>query len=596
MDKQFAAALCNADEESLTAIANKGIYKRAVKDSENAEAEITEHDTSAEVTFSDVKCVITVPLENSSCTCPSRTICRHIITAILLLKKQLPDEDVTDEEIVPHETEMPEKAPEKQESISEKADEKPEKSRSGLTKNDIEKIHSSAGMCMGLICGVLTHGLVRIPETAAEDFELAAVRCHGTEMAECERLMRGLGGRLADHASRRASFDIVSFTDRLLRTAEHLESIMKDEITSDDLGSFRNVYENVEGRLELLPIGQRTIAGGEYEGEVYYFLNNDIDAKQRFLTFSDIRPTFYETAVKRRMAACPWGLEVPLSSMMKQRMTLVGAKVCDGKLSASKDTIVAAYSPAMLNCSLVHSLMVTDFREIVLRLGESASERETDKLFFIYPKRMVRYGFDKNEQRLDITFEDQNGRIADCSVKYRSESKNFIEQLETICKKMKAVPQKAYTMLVTAYIENGRLHFFPIEIYDFINPVDLHKFEFPQEAEQALEEAGLAEDIGRHISNVRGVLTKIVQTGLQSEHDLRGIIDESRRFGMNGLAGLITEIADTAENCRHSFTDGSQKVLEAMCRLNRYITAAEERISVLSALSGLDTISFKGEE
>ena len=583
MDDMLAAAIYTADEESLIALANKGIYKRAVKDAENTAADIAEKEKTAEVSVGREKCVITVPLGESTCTCPSRTVCRHIITAILLLKNRLPDDIVITEEIAAPEPESPAEMPEKPADKPAEAEKEAK-----LTKTELAKIHSSAEMCVGLICGVLTHGLVRIPETAAEDFELAAVRCHGAKMAECERMMRFLGGRLADNAARRASFDSRFFTERLLSAAEHLEHILKDDITPDDLGSFRSVYENIEGRLEILPVGQRTVSGGEYAGEVYYFVNNDPDAKQRFLTFSDIRPTFYETGRKRIPETCPWGMEKPLLSMMKRRMTLTGARVCKGKLSSSKETLVAADSPAQLNCKLIHSLIVMDFREIVLRLGECRNDNETDRLFFILPKRMTGYGFDKNEQKLTITFEDCRGCTADCTVKYRSETKSFIEQLERICRSIANSPDRVYTLLVTAYIEGGRLRFFPVEVYDFIVPTELHSFEMPQDKELLAEDGVYAEEIGRHIAGVKDMLTYTVRTGLQSEHDFSALISESRSLGMEGLAELISEMAVSADNCRHSLTDGSRKVLDIMRKLNKYIIAAEERTGMVSALSYLE--------
>lgn len=586
VNDQLAAAIRKADEESLTAIANKGIYKRAVKDAESAEGDITDSGAAAEVSVGGEKCVITLPLGESSCTCPSRTVCRHIITAILLLKKQLPEQPQEAEEDAPCEEEENAEA-------AEAAEVKPaaEDSEDTLSEGGLKAVRSCAEMCMGLLGGVLTHGLVRIPETAAEDFELAAVRCHGAKMAECERLMRGLGGRIADCAARRASFDSRAFTRRLLETAEHLDHLLNDEISPDDLGSFRSAYTDIKGDLELLPVGQRTVSGGEYTGEIFYFVNCDTEHEYRFLTFSDIRPVFYETLKKRHTAACPWGMETPLRSVMKRRLTLVGAKVCEGRLSASKDTVVAASAPAVLDCSLIHSLMVTDFREIALSLAEGSSQRETDRLFFIYPKRMVRYGFDRNDQQLVITFEDHCGCTADCIVKYRSESKEFIGQLERICRRMSEPSEKIYTLLVTAYIEEGELRFFPIEIYDFIKPSELHTFSLADKALKLAEEGSFAAETGRHIAAVGDILERIVLTGLQSEHDWGQLIAESRNMGMHGLAGLTEETAEAAESCRHSVTDGSRRVLDCMIKLNRYIIAAEERTGSVSALSKL----YRGE-
>ncbi|NLT09669.1 MAG: hypothetical protein GXY08_09225 [Ruminococcus sp.] len=582
MNNQLAAAIYNADEERLIAIANKGIYKRAVKDAESAEADIAEYEASAEVSVGGEKCVITFPLEESRCSCPSRTVCRHIITAVLLLKKRIPEQWAAVEEDVKYEEEKP---AEVHEIVEEKF------VGNKFSETEQKKIQSCAEMCMGLLCGVLKHGLVRIPETAAEDFELAAVRCHGAKMAECERLMRSLGGRIADFTARRASFDIRLFTRRLMETAEHLEHLLSDEITSDDLGSFRSVYTDIKGELEIIPVGQRTVSGGEYAGEIFYFVNCDPNDGYRFLTFSDIRPVFYETGKKRPQAACPWGMGTPLRSMMKRRMKLVGAKVCEGRLSASKETIVIDSTSAVLDCSLIHSLMVTDFREIALRLAECSSDRETDRLFFIYPRRMLRYGFDKNEQQLVITFEDHNGCTADCTVKYRIESKVFIEQLERICKKMSEPSEKVYTLLITAYIKDGELCFFPIEVYDFIRPSELHTFSLSEKAELLAEEGELAEETGRFIAAVGDILVRIVQTGLQSEHDWKFLIAESRSMGMEGLAELISKTAAAADSCRHSIKDGSRRALDNMIKLNRYIIAAEKRTGSVSALNKL----YKGE-
>jgi len=87
------------------------------------------------------------------------------------------------------------------------------------------------------------------------------------------------------------------------------------------------------------------------------------------------------------------------------------------------------------------------------------------------------------------------------------------------------------------------------------------------------------------------MLVRIVRTGLQSEHDCKAVIAESKRMGMEGLAELISELAAAADNFRHSIKDSSRRVLDNMIKLNRYIIAAEERTGSVSALSKL----YKGE-
>ena len=93
IDVKLAAALRAAGEPELTAMANKGLYKRALKDAEGAELTAETRDGVHTVLTGGERCIIGVPLSQSECSCPSRSVCRHILTAILLLKRSLPEEE-----------------------------------------------------------------------------------------------------------------------------------------------------------------------------------------------------------------------------------------------------------------------------------------------------------------------------------------------------------------------------------------------------------------------------------------------------------------------------------------------------------------------
>ena len=64
-NKALAALILGADEAALTAMANKGLYKRAVKDIDGAEPLYTEDDEGASVSVGGEVCKIKVPLEKS---------------------------------------------------------------------------------------------------------------------------------------------------------------------------------------------------------------------------------------------------------------------------------------------------------------------------------------------------------------------------------------------------------------------------------------------------------------------------------------------------------------------------------------------------
>lgn len=77
------------DDDYLTGLSNKGIVKRAYKDIETADIKICgETEDGLSVAVDDVTCRLSMPLGESTCSCPSRSMCRHIITAILYVKKE----------------------------------------------------------------------------------------------------------------------------------------------------------------------------------------------------------------------------------------------------------------------------------------------------------------------------------------------------------------------------------------------------------------------------------------------------------------------------------------------------------------------------
>lgn len=77
--------LAQIDDEYLVGLANKGIVKRAYKDREETAIEIVKLDEEVEIKVGGETVLIRYPLGESKCSCPSRSICRHIVLAILVL-------------------------------------------------------------------------------------------------------------------------------------------------------------------------------------------------------------------------------------------------------------------------------------------------------------------------------------------------------------------------------------------------------------------------------------------------------------------------------------------------------------------------------
>lgn len=80
--------LKDIDDDYLVGISNKGIVKRAYKDKEEGCFEVLSIGEEVTVKVGEETVTIHFPLAESKCTCPSRSICRHIILGILALKEQ----------------------------------------------------------------------------------------------------------------------------------------------------------------------------------------------------------------------------------------------------------------------------------------------------------------------------------------------------------------------------------------------------------------------------------------------------------------------------------------------------------------------------
>lgn len=83
------ALIEKVDDDYLTGLCNKGTVKRAYKDLEEESPRLERKGEEIQVTLKEEICRIRAPLGESKCSCPSRSICRHIITAILWLKHEI---------------------------------------------------------------------------------------------------------------------------------------------------------------------------------------------------------------------------------------------------------------------------------------------------------------------------------------------------------------------------------------------------------------------------------------------------------------------------------------------------------------------------
>lgn len=125
--KNWRERLADVDDDYLIGISNKGTVKRAYKDKEESAAEIRSLGGEAEVKVGQETVTIRFPLGESKCTCPSRSICRHVIQAVLTLREECAEgEKQTEAGTVQAENQPQEAGAVQAENLAQEAPEQPE--------------------------------------------------------------------------------------------------------------------------------------------------------------------------------------------------------------------------------------------------------------------------------------------------------------------------------------------------------------------------------------------------------------------------------------------------------------------------------------
>ncbi|MDE5884610.1 MAG: hypothetical protein K2H29_05980 [Oscillospiraceae bacterium] len=686
-------AVAAADESYLVGMSNKGIYKRACKDLESCGDEISiknlensDHLNHLEISVGGEVCHIKDPLWESACSCPSRTVCRHLITAILWLRENSENAEIQD---IPDISEIPGipdllrqalsaiTIPELKKAIGNQSgmliplirEQKilleessivtgiiPDQNRTtvkllypleysgctchkkelcahkasvilawqlrenlirpeelqeqiqNLSAEDSRIIRKSAARSYVLLCDLLRWGLVRMPDNLSEHLEASAVQSHALKMADAERMLREIGNQLIQCRDRRTIFSPELFVEKLCVCADYLQTLSDQDnpdhpenISESDLGQFRKVYEQQIQDLEILPVGQRNINTPEYQGNIYYFLDLNPDQacrSRRFLSYSEVRPVYQDSGQNSKAnyygSTMPWGGNSPMKLLMYDRMALRNAKISDGKLSGSKDTMIAYRTKANLDCDAVRNMLYTNFQELAIAIYEKKLNKksehysELDRLCFVSPATCLQSGFDTHSQCFVMQIADHAGNVIQIRSRYKAERKSFIQLLERIGTEMLSQPEKNFVWLCSAYFENGVFSLYPIEVYDFIQiPEQIQAYQLP-EIYSHHKPAHVAR-IFTLLQAVQNYLCEVLQSGLQSadSRNLKAFQKKAENYGMYGFADLLKNFMQSLESSRHAMQDIIQDIVKIYIQIRDYVATGIEKLEILSALDAM---------
>ncbi|MDE6731177.1 MAG: hypothetical protein K2J71_10445, partial [Oscillospiraceae bacterium] len=287
----------------------------------------------------------------------------------------------------------------------------------------------------------------------------------------------------------------------------------------------------------------------------------------------------------------PWNSSSPMKTLMYDKLILKHARISDGKLSGSKDTMIVYQTKANLDCDAVRDMLYTDFQALAIAIHEKKlknSDAETDRLCFISPAKCLQSGFDTHAQCFVMQIADHAGHVIRIQARYKAEQKKFIALLERIGSEMLENPEKNFVWLCSAYFENGALQLYPIEVYDFIKiPEQLQAYQLPEQ--YCHHKSAHVTRIFSLLRDVQNYLCEILQSGLQSAdaRNLKAFQKKAENYGMYGFADLLKQFMQSLESSRHAMQDLIGDIVKISIQVKNYLAVGMEKLEILSALDAM---------
>lgn len=525
--ESIRAALAAADDDYLVGLSNKGTVNRAKKDLLNFTPTAEAAGEMVVLTMGGETVMLLAPLGKSMCSCPSSSICRHRIGAMLWLRDQAGTAEPPKPEFGSLKAYPAEKLAkqlgqkrvsgilfrhrsgsgphiEQSTTIRVELPWYPEvvrlldpvedstcscRSRSFCNhraeallywqlKNGIAKADElepkedtmgpdperTKGVCAS-VCQMLAEqmaaGLSRMPEETLDTVERMASLSHTAQLPDLERALRNLHGEYAAYFARSATFRETALLERLsraFRLAERMERSEGAELRKL-AGAFRDEYTRVKD-LKLYLLGMREYVGRSgYGGTIYYFFERDT---HEFYTFRDLRPNYYETK-RRNPDAAPWSMPCTLRKAWNCAFDLKGPRVNDsGNLSATKETEAVYLGSAKPWLVVQNECICHDFTTLVEK--SAPNRQEIDRLVVIKPKKVELRRFDMAEQVFSMGLYDAWGRDIRLEVRYSSQEEKVVQMLEQLARQVRrgAEPPVFFGMV---YREDDLIKFYPIEFF-----------------------------------------------------------------------------------------------------------------------------------
>lgn len=511
----FLNVLSSIDETYLIAMSNKGTYKRATKDLaavSNVKMDVEEN--AAQIQFDDeITVTFTGDIRSYSCTCDARSICKHVIMALLEAKKMYEGEEETKVDFSPllnvdvrsivsekvwaemmfRETFQPKFVLEEEAALIASFPEENITVRfltaesvndaictcraDGICRHKAEAVywyqkekgilHETKQMNPLIIAPeklfpfkemieqVVHFGLTRLTENTINEIEQLSVKARSLKLVKLENLFRKLATDIRLYRMKHASFQMASYRQTLSAIYEHIVLLERHRLQESP---YRSEYYEIPPLILYAfgASGWQTKSG--YVGVTYYFYNQE---QEKWMTYTQSRPMFYEgmntTPEILHEKQAPWGIAGKGYELSRSFFRLKQAKLnADFQLSSSSQT--AGETDGKTNVAEWQSLFLTSWEELL----EKVKQIETNKqgIFCIEAAEIGEWLLQEKEQKWIVPLIDKTGKILQMQMMKRPENERMIRLV-----KMYMGSLNVKRMLVHSYQESTKLVVTPVILY-----------------------------------------------------------------------------------------------------------------------------------
>ncbi|PHB17978.1 hypothetical protein COE80_26175 [Bacillus pseudomycoides] len=516
-NNHFLNVLSSIDETYLIAMSNKGTYKRAMKDLavvSNVKMDVEEG--AAQIHLDDgITVTFTGDIRSYSCSCEARSICKHVIMALLEAKKMYEGEEnikvdfsallnVNVRNIVSEKmwAEMMFRETFQQKFVLEEegaliatfpeenitvrfltaesvADAICTCKAEGICRHKAEAVYwyqkekgishetkqmhpliiapDKLSIFKEMIEQIVHFGLTRLTENTIYEIEQLSVKARSLKLAKLENLFRKLGADIGLYRMKHASFQMASYRQTVSAIYEHILLLERHHLKESP---FRSEYYEVPPLIlhAFGASGWQTKSG--YVGVTYYFYNRE---QEKWITYTQSRPMFYEgsstTPEELHERQVPWGIAGKGYELSRSSVRLKQAKLnVDFQLSSSSQTVGEVEGKT--NVAEWQSLFLTSWEELLKKVKEQRLEANKQGIFCIEVAEIGEWKFQKQEQKWIIPLIDKNGKTLQMQMMKRPENERMIRLVKIY---MDSLHIKR--MLVHPYQEGTKLVVTPIILY-----------------------------------------------------------------------------------------------------------------------------------